>query len=277
MLVKGEQTDKDNKVVYLYATDMQAQYSFIEAAKAKGYDVLNMDGQLDIHFVNFVESKKSDVKFARVDSDVIDRLIRKDDNLKSTLPEAEQSDMREVFTPLTPSSAGYFHVSYESMGERAQPMVITQSEFMRRMKDMSAMGGGGGMNFYGTMPDSFNLVVNTDHPLVKKVIAEKNTDLGEQLKTIVGELEPVSAELNTLKEQLKGKKDEEIEQAQKDKRDELEDKEEEIRNNKKNVLTEFGKTNQLARQLVDLALLANNMLKGEELNKFICRSVDMIK
>jgi len=155
-------------------------------------------------------------------------------------------------------------------------MVITQSEFMRRMKDMSALGSGG-MNFYGTMPDSFNLVVNADHPLVKKVIAEKDDDLGEQLKTINEKLEPVSAELNALKEQIKGKKDEEIEQAQKDKRDELEDKEEEIRNNKKNVLAEYGKTNQLARQLVDLALLANNMLRGEELNKFIRRSVDMIK
>jgi molecular chaperone HtpG len=185
--------------------------------------------------------------------------------------------MREMFEPLTPSSAGYFNVSYESMGAQAQPMVITQSEFMRRMKDMSAIGGGGGMNFYGTMPDSFNLVVNTDHPLVKKVIAEKDSDLGEQLKAVAAELTPVSAELNALRDQLKGKKEEEIEQAQKDKRDELEDREEEIRNNKKNVLAEYGKTNQLARQLVDLALLANNMLRGEELNKFICRSVNMIK
>lgn len=161
------------------------------------------------------------------------------------------------------------------MGDRAQPIVITQSEFMRRMKDMSAMGGGG-MNFYGQMPDSFNLVVNTDHPLVKKVIAEKDDDLGQQLNAIADELKPVNAELNALKEQIKDKKEEEIAQAQKDKRDELEKKEEEIRNNKKNVLARYGKTNQLARQLVDLALLANNMLKGEELNKFIRRSVEMI-
>jgi molecular chaperone HtpG len=275
-LVKGEQTNKDKKVVYLYATDVQAQYTFIEAAKAKGYDVLNLDGQLDIHFINHLESKNSDIRYARVDSDVVDRLIQKEDHLATTLPQTEQEDMREVFEPLMPSSSGYFHVTYESMGELAQPMVITQSEFMRRMKDMSALGGGGGMNFYGTMPDSFSLVVNTDHPLVKKVIAEKNGDLGEQLKSIAGELEPVSAELNALKEKLKGKKDEEIEQLQKDKRDELENKEEEIRNNKKDVLGEYGKTNPLARQLVDLALLANNMLKGEELNKFIRRSVSII-
>ena len=147
---------------------------------------------------------------------------------------------------------------------------------MRRMKDMSALGSGG-MNFYGTMPDSFNLVVNTDHPLVKKVIAEKDNNLSEQLKVIADELQPVSVELNALKEQLKGKKDEEIEQAQKDKRNELEDKEDEIRNKKKDILAEYGKANQLARQLTDLALLANNMLKGEELNKFIRRSVEMIK
>jgi molecular chaperone HtpG len=275
-LVKGEQTNKDKKVVYLYATDVQAQYSFIEDAKAKGYDVLNLDGQLDIHFVNFIESKKSDIQFARVDSDVVDRLIQKDDHIASTLPKDEQDDMREVFNPLMPQSAGYFHVTYESMGERAQPMVITQSEFMRRMKDMSAMGSGG-MNFYGTMPDSFNLVVNTDHPLVKKLIAEKDNETGEQLKVIATELEPVSADLNALREQLKGKKDEEIEQAQRDKREELENKEDEIRDKKKNLLSEYGKSNQLARQMVDLALLANNMLKGEELNKFIRRSVEMIK
>ena len=276
-LVKGEQTNKDKKVVYLYATDMQAQYSFIETARTKGYDVLNLDGQLDVHFINFIEGKNNDIHFARVDSDVIDRLIQKDNQLATTLPQAEQDDMRDVFEPLIPSSSGHFFVTYESMGELALPMVITQSEFMRRMKDMSALGGGGGMNFYGTMPDSFNLVVNTDHPLVKKVIAEKDSNLGEQLITIAGELQPITTELNALKEQIKGKKEEEIDQAQKDRRDELEDKEDEIRNNKKNVLTEYGKTNQLARQLVDLALLANNMLKGDELNKFIRRSVDMIE
>jgi len=276
-LVKGEQTNKDKKVVYLYATDIQAQYTFIEAAKTKGYDVLNLDGQLDVHFINHLESKNSDLRFSRVDSDVIDRLIQKDTHLATTLPQAEQDDMREVFEPLMPSSAGHFYVTWESMGELAQPMVITQSEFMRRMKDMSALSGGGGMNFYGTIPDSFNLVVNTDHPLVKKVIAEKDSDIGEQLKAIAGKLEPVTKELDVLKEQLKGKKDEEIDQMQKDKRDELEKAEDEIRDNKKNILTEYGKTNQLARQLVDLALLANNMLRGEELNKFIRRSVDMIK
>ncbi len=274
-LVKGEQTDKDKKVVYLYATDVDAQYSFIEAAKAKGYDVLNLDGQLDMHFINHLESKKTDIHFARVDSDVVDRLIQKDDHKQTDLPQVQQEDMRALFEPLLPQS-GHFYVVYESMGEQAQPMVITQSEFMRRMKDMSAMGGGG-MNFYGSMPDSYNLVVNTDHPLVKKVISEKDSDLGKQLKVFNSEIEPVSDELNTLNDSLKGKKDEEIDQTQKDKRNELEKKEDEIRNQKKDALNVYGKDNKLARQLVDLALLANNMLKGEELNKFIRRSVDMIQ
>ena len=276
-LVKGEQTDKDKKTVYLYATDMLSQYTFIETAKAKGYDVLNLDGQLDIHFINFRESKNSDVRYARVDSDVIDRLIQKDDRKATILPQAEQEEMKEVIQHLMPSSEGYFYVTCEDLGELSQPMIITQSEFMRRMKDMSAIGGSGGMNFYGTMPNSFNFAVNTDHPLVKKLIAEKNSDLGEHLNTFSAELEPLSAELNTLREQIKGKKEDEIDQIQKDRRDELEEKEAEIGSNKKKLLAEYGKNSQLARQLVDLALLANNMLKGEELNKFICRSVDMIK
>ena len=276
-LVKSEQTNKDNKVVYLYATDVQAQYSFVEAAKAKGYDVLNLDGQLDVHFANFLESKKSDIQFARVDSDVVDRLIQKEERLESTLPKTEQEDMREVFTPLMPASAGYFHVTYENMGEQAQPMVITQSEFMRRMKDMSALGGGRGMDFYGVMPDSYNLVVNTDHPLVKKAIAAKDSELGEQLKAINDELSPVSIELKALQEQLKDKKEEEIEQAQNDRRNELEEKEEKLYDNKKELLVNFGTKNMLVRQLTDLALLANNMLKGEELNNFIRRSVEIIQ
>ena len=277
-LVKGEQTNKDKKVIYLYATDMQAQYSFIDAAKSKGYDVLNLDGQLDVHFANFVEGKKSEIQFARVDSDVVERLIQKEDHLATTLPQDEQEDMREVFTPLTPTSAGYFHITYESMGQQAQPMVITQSEFMRRMKDMSAIGGGGrGMDFYGVMPDSFNLVVNTDHALVKKLIAEKEKDLGDKLKAFNDELQPISAELKTLEESLKDKKEEEKDQAEKDKRDELEAKETKIYDDKKELLANYGNTNPLARQLVDLALLANNMLKGEELNKFIRRSVELIE
>ncbi|MDR2040124.1 MAG: molecular chaperone HtpG [Bacteroidales bacterium] len=274
-LIKGNQTDKNKKVVYLYATDVDAQYSFIEAAKAKGYDVLNLDGQLDLHFINHLESKKTDIHFARVDSDVIDRLIQKEDQLQTNLPKEQQDDMRDVFDILLPKTGNFF-VSYESMGEQAQPMVITQSEFMRRMKDMSAMGGGG-MNFYGSMPDSYNLVVNTDHPLVKKVIDEKDTDMAEELKKFQKELAPVEKELTTLNESLKDKKEEEIDQSQKDLRADLQKKEQEIRNSKKTVLNTYGKDNVLARQLVDLALLANNMLKGEDLNKFIRRSVDMIR
>jgi molecular chaperone HtpG len=261
--------------VYLYTTDAEAQYTFIDAAKAKGYDVLNMDGQLDMHFINYLESKKTDIHFARVDSDVVDKLIQKDDHLPTNLPQEQQDDMREVFEGVLPKS-GHFYVTYESLGEQASPMLITQSEFMRRMKDMSAMGGGG-MNFYGTMPDSYNLVVNTDHALVKKVIGEKEVELSETLKKINSELAPVEAALKTLEESLKDKKDEEIEQAQKDRRTELQKQEEDLRNDKKETLNAYGKNHDLSRQLVDLALLANNMLKGEALNRFIRRSVNLIQ
>jgi molecular chaperone HtpG len=276
-LIKGEQTDKDKKIVALYTTDADAQYTFIEAAKAKGYDVLNMDGQLDMHFINYLESKKPDIHFTRVDSDVIDRLIQKDDHLPTTLPQEQQDDMRGVFEALLPQS-GHFNVSYESIGEQASPMLITQNEFMRRMKDMSAMGGGGGggMNFYGTLPDSYNLVVNTDHALVKKVIGEKDSNLGEELKKLSSELTPVETELKSLNDTLKDKKEDEIEQAQKDKRTDLQKQEEDIRNRRKEALNAYGKQHDLSKQLVDLALLANNMLKGEDLNRFIRRSVEMI-
>jgi molecular chaperone HtpG len=274
-LIKGNQTDKDKKVVCLYATDIHAQYSFIEAAGAKGYDVLNLDGQLDMHFINHLETKKQDIHFARVDSDVIDRLIQKDDHKQTDLSQEQQEEMRAVFEPLLPQN-GHFYVSYESMGEQAQPMVITQSEFMRRMKDMSALGSGG-MNFYGTMPDSYNLVANTDHALIKKIIEQKDGDMGEQVKAINSELEPVDQELKALNESLNGKKEEEIEQHQKDRRSELEKRQEELRNSRQSILNTYGKSSALARQVVDLALLANNMLKGEELNRFIRRSVDMIQ
>ncbi|MDR3093832.1 MAG: molecular chaperone HtpG [Bacteroidales bacterium] len=273
-LIKGEQTNKDKKIVALYTTDVDAQYTFIEAAKAKGYDVLNLDGQLDMHFINYLESKKSDIRFTRVDSDVIDRLIQKDDHLPVTLPQDQQDDMRSVFEALLPQN-GHFNVSYESIGEQASPMLITQNEFMRRMKDMSAMGGGG-MNFYGTLPDSYNLVVNTDHPLVKKVIGEKDNSLGEELEKLSSELTPVETELKSLKDSLKDKKEDEIEQTQKDKRTDLQKQEDDIRNRRKEALTAYGKQNDLSKQLVDLALLANNMLKGEDLNRFIRRSVEMI-
>jgi molecular chaperone HtpG len=274
-LIRENQTDKDKKIVCLYTTDTEAQYSFIETAGAKGYDVLNLDGQLDMHYINYLESKKTDIHFARVDSDVIDRLIRKEDQLQTNLPQEQQDDMRNVFEVLLPQS-GNFYISYESMGEQAQPMIITQAEFIRRMKDMSALSGGG-MNFYGAMPDSYNLVVNTDHSLIQKLIGEKDAGTGGELEKINENLTPVQEELKTLNESLKDKKEEEIDQFQKDKRSELQKKEDEILGNKKEILNTYGKNNILARQLVDLALLANNMLKGEDLNRFIRRSVDIIK
>ncbi|MDR0714496.1 MAG: molecular chaperone HtpG [Bacteroidales bacterium] len=275
-IIKSEQTDRDKKTVILYTTDIDAQYTFIEAAKAKGYDVLNLDGQLDIHFINHLESKKGDFRFARVDADVIDNLIRKDDELPTTLPQEQQNDLRDLLEDLLPRNSGHFFVTCQNTGEQAVPMLITQSEFMRRMKDMSAMGGEN-MGFYGAMPDSYNLVINADHALVKKLISEKDADIGEELKKLDNELTPVESELKSFNESLKDKKEEEIEQAQKDRRSELQQQEDAIRNCRKEALKAYGKQHSLPKQLVDLALLANNMLKGEDLNKFIHRSVEMIE
>jgi molecular chaperone HtpG len=275
-LIKSAQTDRDKKTVILYTTDIDAQYTFIEAAKNKGYDVLHLDGQLDMHFINYLESKKTDFRFARVDADVIDNLIRKDDHLPTTLPQEQQNDLRDLLENLLPQNGGHFFVSCESMGEQAVPMLITQSEFIRRMKDMSAMGGGSA-GFYGVMPDSYNLVVNADHPLVKKLVGEKDADVGEELKKIDAELSPVETELQTLNDSFKGKKEEEWEQAQKDRRTELQTQADAIRNRRKEALKTYGKQHSLPKQLVDLALLANNMLKGEDLSRFIRRSVEMIE
>jgi len=207
--VKPNQTDKDNKVVYLYATNTDEQYSYIDAAKSRGYDVLMMDSPLDAHFINHLESKLNNVQFVRVDSDTIDKLIKKDDAQVSKLTEEEQNTLKPIVEGVVAKEK--FSVVFESLSETDSPMLITRPEFMRRMKDMSAMGGGG-MNFYGSMPDMYNLVVNSNHPLISKILSEKNSDTQAQL----------------------------------------------------------------AKQAADLAMLSQGLLKGEELTKFIKRSVEMI-
>lgn len=273
-LIKETQTDKNKSTIYLYSTNPVDQHSFVDAATAKGYDVLVMDGQLDAHYINNLETKFKDCRFVRVDSDVVDRLIQKDDVLESTLPKAQQADLSPLLNGLLPEKA-HFNVQFEGLSATSQPMIITQNEFMRRMKDMSAMGGG--MNFYGEMPDSYNLVVNTNHPLINQLVSAKDKDLTSDLAAIDKELDPVELEHTTLENELKGKKDEEISTEQKDKRQTLEKKMEDLRHKREEKLKEYGKNNKLAKQLVDLALLSNNMLKGEELTKFIRRSVEMIK
>ena len=274
-LIKDNQTDKDGNLVYLYTTDKEAQFSFIEAAKEKGYDIIILDGQLDTHFVNTLEQKFEKSKFVRVDADVVDKLIQKEDSLKSSFTPEEEEDLRPVFKSVVPSE-GTFDVSFEGLSENDSPVIITQSEFMRRMKDMSKMGGGQ-MGFYGDLPDSYNVVVNTNHKLVKDVLEEKNKKVNSDLEAIVKEIKTVTSEKESLEKLKEGKKEEEIPQEEKDKLAEVEKKITELTTKKESKLSEFGKDNKLVKQLIDLALLANNMLKGESLNKFVKRSVELIE
>jgi Molecular chaperone, HSP90 family len=274
-LIKLNQEDKNKKLVYLYTTNREQQFTYIQKAQNKGYDVLIMDGQLDAHFVNHLESKLKDARFVRVDSDVVERLIPKEDLAETKLSLEQQEELRPVFLCHAPENTN-FTVMFENLAETDAPVLITQSEFMRRMKDMAQMGGGG-MNFYGELPDSYNLVVNANHPLVSKVISETEAKMKADLEKVNGEIAPVEASLKELQNAQKDLKHEDIPQADKDKVADVEKQLNALKDRKKAMLTAFGKKNKLAKQLVDLALLANNMLKGEALAKFVVRSVEMIK
>ncbi len=274
-LVKENQTDRENNTVYLYATDADAQYSFIDAAKAKGYDVLMLGGQLDTHFINTVEPKLENIKFARVDADVVDKLIEKDKPEASTLKSEEKDQLRPVFRSQLPTKDN-FVVVFENLAETDAPALITQAEFMRRMKDMSAMGGGG-MGFYGQMPDSYNMVINENHRFVKQILSETDETIGTKVAEIRKEIEPLTTEKDQLVEAKKDIKEEEVPQADKDRLEEVEGKIREQEDKIEATLTEYGKDNKLVKQIIDLALLANNMLKGEDLSKFVKRSVELIK
>ncbi len=273
-LIKENQTDKNNSLVYLYTTDKEEQLTFIEAAKNKGYDVLMMDGHLDTHFLNQLETKFKDSRFARVDSDIIDKLILKEDLAATDLSAKDQQELTTVFESQLSGSTN-FMVSFENLGENEQPVLITQSEWTRRMKEMSEMGGG--PNIYGQMPDSFGLVVNANHPLVNKVKESKEKSTGKKIADLDEKLKPFEEEKASLEKEKEGKKEEEIPQEQKDKLEEVGKKMTEFEEQKKTVLTEYGRKNKIVKQLIDLALLSNNMLKGEELVKFVKRSVELIK
>lgn len=274
-LIEANQTDKDKNLIYIYATDAVAQYSYIEIAKSKGYDVLLMDGQLDIHFIGLLEQKLGKSRFVRVDSDIIDNLVRKNDKTEVSLDAAQRNMMTTVFKSQIPTlEKAEFMVMFEALGEQSQPVIITQNEFMRRMKDMSAMQPG--MNFYGEMPDSFNLIINTEHPLSKKVIEETEKDCHAEIEPIQKEINELNDAISKLQEASKGKKDEEIPVTEKE---ELRNKEKEVdslRKKESELLTQYANKHKLVRQLVDLALLSNNMLKGEALSQFIKRSVEML-
>ena len=274
-LIKANQTDKDNKVVFLYATDVKEQYTYIETAKGKGYDVLLMDGQLDTHFINHLEQKNSDHRFVRVDSDVIDKLIPKEETKEVALSHEEQEELRAVFTSQLPKEEGMFMVNFEAMGENGDPVIVTRSEFMRRMKEMAAMNPG--MGFYGAMGDQYTLVVNTDHKLVNAILENEKKEMSAQLEPINFEIKETEKKQAELDELNKGKKDEEIPQVDKDRKSEYNKTIADLNKQKNSLLEEYGKGNKVVGQLIDLALLANGLLKGEALNKFVKRSVELIK
>jgi molecular chaperone HtpG len=273
-LIKENQTDKNKNVVYLYSTDREKQYSFIETATSRGYDVLIMDGQLDIHFINHLETKLKDSRFVRVDADVIDRLILKEEKADSGLPADQQNDLSVCFRSVLPEKP-IFTVNFESMNETDSPVVITQSEFMRRMKDMAELGGGG-MGFYGEMPDSFNLVVNTSHPLVIKLAGEVENTAGKEVEKIKEKIKPIKTTREELEKANRSKKEEEIAQADKDRLKDLDEKISDLETKRENLLKKTAQDNRLIKQLIDLALLSNNMLKGEDLSRFVKRSIELM-
>ncbi len=275
-LIEANQKDKDDQLVYLYATDKEEQYSYIKAAQDKGYSVLLLDGQLDVPTIQTLEQKFEKSRFTRVDSDIIDRLIVKSDAPKSDLSEDESDNLSAVFrTQLPKIDKTEFMVQVDALGAEARPVVITQNEYMRRMKDMSKFQAG--MGFYGQMPDSFNLVLNSDHPLVKKVLDESKSATEEALKPIVAELKGQEARLAAIRQAQDKKKYDEITQEEKDQKAEAEKAVQEQKDKKTAVIADYAKGNSIVHQLIDLALLQNGMLKGEALDKFLKRSVELIK
>ncbi|MBP8903766.1 MAG: molecular chaperone HtpG [Paludibacteraceae bacterium] len=276
-LTKAEQTDKENNLIYLYATNKDEQYTYVEDAKAKGYDVLIMDGQLDVHAISQLEQKSEKTRFVRVDSDVIDKLIQKENTGSVALNEEQRNALVSVFESQIPTiEKANFIVTFEQLAPTANPVFVTQNEFMRRMKDMSAMQGGGMMSFYGEMPDSFNLVINTAHPLIEKLVSEEETATEAETAPFNAQLGEMKNRQTSLKDSHKGKKDEEISSEEKEELESLQKKIDELTENKKNVYRAYAADNKQVRQLIDLALLANNMLKGEALAKFVKRSVELM-
>lgn len=272
--IKENQTDKNSKLVCLYTNDAEAQYSYIEAAKQKGYNVLMMDGQLDSHLVGMLEQKWENTHFVRVDADVIERLIEKDDVSNNSLSETDSDKLTQVFMARIPKiEKRDFRVEISAMGEQSAPIILTQSEYMRRMKEMAQLQSG--MSFYSDMPDMYSMVLNTDHPLVKNVLADVNVKVDEALKPIENELRGLNARRMAIEQSQKDMKAEDISQEEKD---DLNNCRESIlaeESKKAEVLKKYAETNALIPQLIDLALLQNGLLKGEALNNFIKRSIEI--
>lgn len=275
-LIEGNQTNKEGKIVYLYATNKEEQYSFIEAAKNKGYNVLLMDGQLDVAMISLLEQKLENASFTRVDGDVVDNLIVKEDSASTVLEADKEEALTASFKSQMPAiEKTEFMVQTMGMGENAAPVVITQSEYMRRMKDMAAIQPG--MNFYGEMPTMLNLVLNSDHALIQRVLEDAQSSCKAEIDPIIAEEETLAARQAELNKLHEGKKEEEVPTAEKDEKEEISKKLTELKGKKTAIYTAFAAKDSLVHQLIDLALLQNNMLKGESLNNFVKRSIDMIK
>jgi molecular chaperone HtpG len=272
-VIKENQTDKNQTLIYLYTTNKTDQYTYIEKARSKGYDVLHLDGQLDVHLINHLETKFKESRFVRVDSDVIEKIIQKEDTRESKLSSDKQDDLKSVFN-IRSKSKDMFLVVFETLDENESPVIITQSEFMRRMKEMSQMGGG--MNFYGDLPDSYNLVVNPNHQLVIKISDDLYTLHGADLSRNDEERKRLKEEIGFMESEHKKKKAEEISQLEKDDLEKLRKELTVIENSRKDILEPYGAGNKIVKQLIDLALLANNMLRGEDLSSFVKRSVELL-
>lgn len=275
-LIKDNQTDKEGNLVYLYANDKEGEYSYIEAAKAKGYSVLLLDGQLDNPMVSMLEQKLEKTRFSRVDADIIDRLIQKEDKKESELAKDERTNLEQAFRSQLPKmEKTEFYVDVQALGEQTLPVIITQSEYMRRMKEASKFQAG--MAFYAQMPDAFNLVLNSDHPLIKQVLEDGKTACAADLQPVESELKGLEARLAALHQSQNGKKPEEISQEEKDDLKNTEQSIEEQSTKKNGIIAAYAAGNKVVHQLIDLALLQNGMLKGAALDSFLKRSVDLIK
>ncbi len=277
-LVKENQTDKNKNLVFLYVDDAEEKHTFLEAARNKGYDVLEMNGQLDNHYINWYESKNQGTRFVRVDSDVVDKLIQKDEQLKMALTEAQQEILMPVFESQMPVDEKIrYNISFEAMAPEEAPVVITQNEFMRRMKEMAQVGGGGMSQFYGQMPDNFTIAVNANHPIVIDILSDVEKAYGDKLKTITKKIDAAVNEEKRFDEVVKGKKEEELSAEEKSTREDLSKKIVTLRDERNERLKEIGSGNRLVRQIIDLALLTNGMLKGKNLTDFIQRSITLIE
>ena len=277
-LVKENQTDKNDNIILLYVDDVVDKHSFVEGAKAKGYDVLEMNGQLDNHYINYYESKNQNVRFVRVDSDVVEKLIQKKEQMSMSLTEAQQDLMRPVFESQLPQDEKIsYTISFEPMSAEDAPVVITQNEFMRRMKEMAKVSGGGMSQFYGQMPDNFTIAVNGNHPIVIDILGKVESEYGDKLKSITKKIDAAVAEEQRFDETVKGKKHEDFTPEEKEMSEELSKKVVTLRDERNERLKEIGKQNKLVRQIIDLALLSNGMLKGKNLTDFIQRSISLIE